>query len=286
MVIVVGNPNPEVVAGRDPGAVAQGRDGGVRRAAVRQLGRRSNRVHDGPADGAHAAIAAPARPPGAPPRGQPRHPNRVPAANPSAAVARSPYVRPVRYTESPVLNEVYELLAVLFETEFEDPLSAERAMTIAAALGELGEDRSWASVWWAYGAVHHDLSDEALARALELLSKVVAPDSARAAALMLRAEIKFSQAVNAGDEPNPREQVELLSEASKLAPDWPSIRVRLARALHDANRNDLAREQAEAATAFVEPSPSVDPFDTAISGRGLRPGWAHDELNALGLLPR
>jgi hypothetical protein len=182
------------------------------------------------------------------------------------------------------LNEVYELIAVFYEAQFRESHSAQRAMIIAAALVELGEHRSWASVWWAYGAIHHDLSDEALKRALDLLSEVATPDPARAAALMLGAEIKFSQALNAGEEPNPREQVSLLAEASRLAPDWPSIRVRLARALHEARRDDLAREHAEVAVTLVGPTRSADPFDTAISGRGLRPGWVHDELNALGLL--
>lgn len=191
----------------------------------------------------------------------------------------------MKYSSSTALNDAYELIATLYETEFQVAASAERAMTIASALAELGEDRTWASVWWAYGAIHYDLSDEALARALQLLAKVDEPDEAQAAALMLRAEIKFTQAVQRDAEPELQEQVKLLSQAAKLAPEWPNVRVRLARALHLAGQEDPARTHAEAAVALATPAmPSVDPFDTAITGTGLRPGWATDELDALGVL--
>jgi hypothetical protein len=92
----------------------------------------------------------------------------------------------------------YELIAVLYEQEFQESRSAERAMTIAAALAELGEEQTWASVWWSHGAIHHDLSNGALAKALELLLAVTTAEAARAAALMLRAEIKLTQALDAG----------------------------------------------------------------------------------------
>lgn len=191
----------------------------------------------------------------------------------------------MRYSDSPVLDEAYELIGTLYEIEFQVAANPERAMTIAAALAELGEDRSWASVWWAYGAIHHDLSDEAYERALEMLAKVDASDEARAAALMLRAEIKFTQTVQSEAEPDSREQVELLSEAASLASDWPNLRVRLARALHAAGEEGAARQHAEAAVALAErASPSEDPFDIAFTGTGLRSGWAAEELGALGLL--
>jgi hypothetical protein len=191
----------------------------------------------------------------------------------------------MRYSESDALNEAYELIGTLYETEFQAAANSERAMTIAAALAELGEDRSWASVWWAYGAIHHDLRDEAYNRALVMLAKVDASDEARAAALMLRAEIKFTQAVQGGSEPASQEQVELLLPAANLVPDWPNLRVRLARALHAVGEDDAAREHAEAAVALAERARlSNDPFDVAFTGTGLRPGWAADELDALGLL--
>src|SRR3954447_24964818 len=41
-------------------------------------------------------------------------------------------------------------------------------MIIASALAELGEDRSWASIWWPYGALRYDMSDEALDKAFDL----------------------------------------------------------------------------------------------------------------------
>src|SRR5215218_3324606 len=101
-------------------------------------------------------------------------------------------------------------------------------MAMADELLERGEDRSWASVWWGYGAVHHDLSDEAYDRALDLLCRVDRSADARAAALMLRAEIESAQAIEAGGSPDPQRQAELLSEAVALAPEWPSLRLRLA----------------------------------------------------------
>ncbi len=159
-------------------------------------------------------------------------------------------------------------------------------MVIADALAELGEDRSWASVWWAYGAIHHDLSDEALERAGDLLERVDRFDQAQAAALMLRAEIRYTQALYRDAEPDQNEQLGILSEAVGLAPEWPNIRVRLARALWSAGDAESARMHAEAAIALTAAPPSEDPFDVAISGKGLRPGWASDELTALGLLQR
>jgi hypothetical protein len=190
----------------------------------------------------------------------------------------------VRYSDSTALDYVYALIATLYAVEFRDARSAERAMMIADALGELGEDRSWASVWWAYGAIHHDLSDEGFDRALELLARVEGTPDARAAALMLRAEIRLTQAIYQGAEPDHDEQVQLLSDAAALAPDWPNLRVRLARALHSVGELGSARTHAEAAVTLEEAEPSNDPFDMAITGLGLRTGWATDELRPLGLL--
>lgn len=191
----------------------------------------------------------------------------------------------MKYSDSASLNQAYELIGTLYLTEFKVTENPARAMTIAGALAELGEDHSWASVWWAYGAIHHDLSDEAYERALEMLAKVDASQEARAASLMLRAEIRFTQAVGSGAEPESREQVELLSKAVTLVSDWPNLRVRLARALHEAGENEAARQQAEAAVALAErATQSEDPFDIAFTGTGLRSGWVADELGALGLL--
>lgn len=140
----------------------------------------------------------------------------------------------MRYSKLQAVNEVYELIARLFEPEA-GPAEAkpDQAFTVAGALVELGEANSWASVWFAYGALHHDLSDEALMRALtlmralELLDHVDASATARAAALMLKAEAAFSLATYREDEPDRSEQVALLDEAVELAPDWPSLHLRL-----------------------------------------------------------
>lgn len=190
----------------------------------------------------------------------------------------------MRYSDSRSLNATYEVIARLLVIEFQEATSAERGMTISAALGELGEDRTWASVWWAYGAIHYDLSDEALRQALDLLVKVDASPEARAAALMLWAEIKLTQAIHSDSEPDQQEQTTALAEAVALAPMWPSIRVRLARALQSSGENELARMHAEKAVAITQAEPSSDPFDIAITGTGLASGWAAQELSALKLL--
>lgn len=191
----------------------------------------------------------------------------------------------MRYSPSSALNEVYDVIGQLYVTEFRDPKSSPRAMTIAAALRELGEHRSWASVWWAYGAIHFDLSDDAYATALRLLDKVDASAEAQAAALMLRAQIRFTQAVDHNIEPNDREQVELLGKAVERAPEWPLLRVRLARALQSVGEVSAARREAlEALQLAAHARPSEDPFDVAFTGSGLRPGWARDELAELGLV--
>ena len=118
-----------------------------------------------------------------------------------------------------------------------------------------------------------------------LLAKVEAPEQACAAALMLRAEIRFTQAIQSGDEPDQIEQAELLSEAVALAPDWPNLCARLARALHAAGDEQAARRHAMRAVALMEQAgPPEDPFDTAFTGTGLQSGWAAEELGALGLL--
>lgn len=57
----------------------------------------------------------------------------------------------------------------------------DEAMIVAEALIGCGEARSWASVWWAYAALHCDMSDEALRKALDLLARVDRPSEARAA---------------------------------------------------------------------------------------------------------
>lgn len=186
----------------------------------------------------------------------------------------------MRYDDRPDVNATYELIARLFEVED----AAERAMAISGALVELGEDRSWASVWWAYGAVHHDLSDEALARALDLLARVDRSGSARAAALMLRAEIESTQAIQAGGSPDPRQQADLLSEAVAVAPTWPSLRLRLAYPLRELGEIDAARREAQTALEqLARTGPTGDPFEGAISGIALDRDYVAGEVAALGV---
>lgn len=178
------------------------------------------------------------------------------------------------------VNAAYELMATLFETDD----APERAMTIAAAMVELGEDRSWASVWWAYGAVHHDLSDEAYARALDLLARVDRSEEARAAALMLIAEIESTQAIDAGGSPDPRRQAELLSEAVALAPAWPSLRLRFAYPLRELGQIDASRREAQTALDQLDRAVTTgDPFESAITGASLDRAYVAGEVRAFGV---
>lgn len=179
----------------------------------------------------------------------------------------------------PDVDAAYALIARLYEPDHPSDARPDDAMTIAAALIELGERRSWASVWWSYGALHHDLSDEALARALELLEGVTGPDEARAAALMLRAEIAFQQDVYAQTSHSPDEQRRLLEAAAALVPGWPSLHIRLARAYHDAADDRAAAEHA--ARALELRRPSDDPFDSAISGHNLDREYLTSEAERL-----
>lgn len=157
-------------------------------------------------------------------------------------------------------------------------------MTIADALVALGEDRSWASVWWAYGAIHHDLSNEAYERALDLLGRVDASDEARAAALMLRAEIEATAAYESQRPPDHRRQSELLTRAVELAPDWPNLHLRLAHASAASGDMEAAQHHgAIAACQFAESPTSDDPFDVALSGTGLDKSYVSSELRSLGV---
>jgi tetratricopeptide (TPR) repeat protein len=186
----------------------------------------------------------------------------------------------MRYDSAPALEDVYQLIAALYEDEDQ----AEWAMIIADALVALGEDRSWASVWWAYGVIHHDLSDSSYKRALELLEKVDRSSESCAAALMLRAEIESTRAIERADSPEPRRQFELLSQAVDLAPDWPNLHLRMAHACVALGDEESARRHAWLALEQLdEQRVSKDPFDSALSGGLLDKSYVREELGALGL---
>jgi hypothetical protein len=188
----------------------------------------------------------------------------------------------MQYSESSAVNRAYELIAAMSEPAKPDDARQDEAMVMAAALEALGEDRSWASVWWAYGAIHYDMSDEALDRALDLLSRVDRSDDARAAAIMLRAEILQSKAIYASVEPSIQEQFELLEEAVSLAPEWPSLRLRLARASRALGDDSETRRHASAARSLLAHGATGDPFDSAITGRNLDPEYVRRALDELG----
>jgi hypothetical protein len=188
----------------------------------------------------------------------------------------------MRYSPDASIDAVYRLLARLAAPEDPAEVRLDEVMIVADALIACGHHRSWASVWWAYAAVHYDMSDEALERAWGLLAAVDAPTEARAAALMLQAEIKMTQAAYASADPAPAEQHALLEEAASLAPEWPSVRLRLARAAKSDGHDAKAREHASAALALLRQGGSTDdPFDSAISGRNLDQGYVEREVAAL-----
>jgi hypothetical protein len=190
----------------------------------------------------------------------------------------------VRYSDSPELDAVYRLLARLSRPADPGDARLDQVMVIADALAGLGEDRSWASVWWAYGALHYELSDEALERAAVLLTAVERPEGARAAALMLRAEVENSQAVYAQAAELPyADQRRLLAEAVALEPEWPALRMRLAHACVGVGALDEARVHARQALALLERPPTGDPFDSALTGRNTDRAHARQELQKLGL---
>ncbi len=191
------------------------------------------------------------------------------------------------YSTDRSLNAVYKLIARLSEPDDPDDARLDEAMTIADGLIACGEDCSWASVWWAYAVQHYDMSDEALERALDLLERVDRPAEARAAALMLRAEIKMTQAAYSQSDPSPSEQRTLLEEAASLAPDWPSLHLRLARACKSDGQESAALEHGTQALSLLEEStPSADPFDSAITGRNLDHDYVKRELDAIGVSRR
>lgn len=185
----------------------------------------------------------------------------------------------MKYDDRAEVDALYAQIASLYEHD-DDP---ERAMRLAEELLERGEDRSWASVWWAYGAVHHDLSDEAYARALELLARIDRPDEARAAALMLIAEIESTQAIENGGSPDAARQASLLSAATAIAPAWPSLRLRLAYPLRDLGEIQRSRAEAMAALELLDRAePTEDPVDSAITGLGLDRDYVASEVKAMG----
>lgn len=189
----------------------------------------------------------------------------------------------MRYSLDAPLDAAYTLLARLAAPQDPDEARLDEVMTVADALIGCGEDRSWANVWWAYAALHYDMSDEALERAVSLLARVETTSEARPAALMLQAEIKMTQAAYAAADPSPAEQRSLLEEAVALAPEWPSLRLRLARAYKSEGHASKAQENAARALALLrESDPSDDPFDSAITGRSLDREYVEREVAALG----
>lgn len=190
----------------------------------------------------------------------------------------------MRYSADGALDAAYELIARLSEPDDPDDARLDEAMTVADGLIACGEDRTWASVWWAYAALHYEMSDEALHRALGLLARVDRPAEARAAALMLQAEIKMMQAAYAQTGPSAPEQRSLLEGAASLAPDWPSLQLRLARAYKLDGQDSAALEHAMQALSLVQGAmPTADPFDSAITGRNLDRDYVEREVAALGV---
>jgi hypothetical protein len=191
----------------------------------------------------------------------------------------------MRYSLDPALDAEYARVAQLAEPQNPGDARLDEVMAAADTLIARGEDRSWASVWWAYAALHYDMSDEALARAFDLLARVKTPSEARAAALMLQAEIRMTQAAYAGEDPSASEQQSLLEKAVGIVPDWPSLRLRLARANKANGQESQAADNARRALTLLRDSgPSDDPFDSAITGRNIDLDYLENEVAELGAL--
>lgn len=190
----------------------------------------------------------------------------------------------MRYSENGTIDAAYALIADMIAPATLDEAQPQSAMTVAAALMELGERDSWATVWWAYGALNHDLSDAALQSAMETLGDVVRPRLARAAALMLKAQTAYTLAIRSERPPATDEQRQLLEAAFELAPTWPELRVRLARACKESGDEAAAREHAARALEGLRIGPPADPFDAAISGWNLDPEYVRAEFEELGLI--
>lgn len=189
----------------------------------------------------------------------------------------------MRYDNRPEIDAQYAEIAFLYDVR-EAP---ERAMALADQLVTDGEDRSWASVWWAYGAVHYDLRDEAYDRALELLARVDRSEEARAAALMLTAEIESTSATDHGRSPDPVRQVELLGAAIAIAPDWPSLRLRVAYPLRELGEIERAHQEAQKALDLIDCADVAedDPYEHAITGRQISRAYAAQEVAKFRLDP-
>lgn len=179
------------------------------------------------------------------------------------------------------IESTYALIARLFDIRDLD--DSAHAMELATGLVECGERGTWADVWWAYGAIHHDLSDEALEAAHMRLGAVDHPEDAQAAALMLTAEIEATMDIQNGKSPDPVRQVDLLSRARDLQPDWPAVHLRLAYPLRELERADDAKREARAALNLARrPIDSPTPVDVFFAGFGLDSGYLYDEARKFG----
>jgi len=190
----------------------------------------------------------------------------------------------MRYSDNPPLDAVYDLLARLSAPRNPDEQRLDEVMIVADALIASGQDRTWASVWWGYAALHYDMSDDALRRAAHLLRDVDGPREARAAALMLRAEIMMTQASYGLVSPSPSEERSLLEVAVSLEPTWLSLHMRLARALKTEGQDAKAhRHGAEVLALLNRFSSTQDPFDSAFTGRNYDHSYVKQEVTKLAL---
>lgn len=191
----------------------------------------------------------------------------------------------MKYHENPRVSALLRLAGsqALRDTS---PNGLPDSLTITAALLDVLDDRAWAAVWWSYGAIHHLLDDESLARARDLLRDVRAPRDARASALMLRAEIINTLAIWQETDRDEPLQVRLLEEALAIAPDWPALHIRLAQSHNSLGAAaEAARHGSRALELLSEFSATTDlePFEEAIAGFGTEPSDARKGLEMAGV---
>ena len=189
----------------------------------------------------------------------------------------------MRYHENPRVDALLRLAGseALRDTTAE---GLPNSLTITAALIELLEDRAWATIWWAYGALHHLLDDESLDRAQDLLKDVRGSAEARAASLIMRAATLHTLATHQGVDPDEVLQLRLLEEAVTVAPDWPAVHIMLAESHNSLGaRTEAARHASRALELLAEPAgEELEPFEVAIARMGVATSFIREHLVDLG----
>lgn len=180
------------------------------------------------------------------------------------------------------LETTYELIGRLYAVDDLDDSGA--AMQLSRDLIERGNSNSWASVWWAYGALNFDLSDEAWDEALRLLSRVDHPPEAQGAAKMLTAAVEATISIYSGAAADPERQVALHKEALSFCPDWPKIHLLLGQYLRKMGRDTEAKAAIARAIDLVRRDHgNLDVVDRTFAGYDMSNQYLRDTARDFGI---